>query len=126
MPSTDLYFGELRGWYFTRSLRRGRGGADVVDGEGGGGRGVYVMETLRLDFHIGRVECVTCHVPARKDGEGGVKGKEVGWGRWVEVVGWRREIVGAIWESCCALRVDVLCLWEIPFSSELCLIGSDD
>ena len=27
-----------------------------------GGRGVYLMRTLRLDFHIGRLEWVTCQV----------------------------------------------------------------
>jgi hypothetical protein len=26
-----------------------------------GSRGVYLMRTLRLFFHIGSVECVTCH-----------------------------------------------------------------
>lgn len=63
--------------------------------EGEAGRGVYVMLTFRLDFHIGRVECVTCHVPVRKEGEGAVK--VGGWARWEEVVGGRREmgIVGA-------------------------------
>lgn len=49
------------------------------------------METLRLDFHMGRVEWVTCQVPASQVGEGG--SKEGGWGRWVEVVGGRREMV---------------------------------
>lgn len=27
-----------------------------------GSKGVYWMRTLRLLFHIGSVECVTCHV----------------------------------------------------------------
>ena len=27
-----------------------------------GGRGVYLMRTLRFDFHIGRLEWVTCQV----------------------------------------------------------------
>jgi len=27
-----------------------------------GGRGVYLMRTLRFDFHMGRLECVTCQV----------------------------------------------------------------
>lgn len=45
--------------------------------------------TLRLDFHIGRVECVTCQVPESQVGVGGVKSE--GWGVSV-VVGARREI----------------------------------
>ena len=49
------------------------------------------METLRLDFHMGRVECVTCHVPCSHSREGGVK--EAGWGR-AAVVGGRRMIMG--------------------------------
>ena len=48
------------------------------------------METLRLDFHMGRVECVTCHVPVSQSVVGGVKVE--GWGRAVEVGG-RRAIV---------------------------------
>ena len=28
-----------------------------------GGSRSYVMQTLRLSFHTGRVECVTCHFP---------------------------------------------------------------
>ncbi len=48
---------------------------------------------LRLDFHIGRVECVTCHVPESQVGGGGVK--EGGCGRGV-VVGGRREIEAAM------------------------------
>ncbi len=28
------------------------------------------MRTFLLDFHIGRVECVTCHVPFRKSTDG--------------------------------------------------------
>jgi hypothetical protein len=35
--------------------------------------GVYVMTTLRLDFHIGRVEWVTCQVPERNARGGDVK-----------------------------------------------------
>ena len=49
-----------------------------------------MIETLRLDFHIGRVECVTCHVPDSHSGEGGVKEGGCGW--CGEVVGRRREI----------------------------------
>jgi len=48
---------------------------------------------LRLDFHIGRVECVTCHVPESQVGGGRVK--EGGCGRGV-VVGGRREIEAAM------------------------------
>ena len=50
------------------------------------------MVTLRLDFHMGRVECVTCHVPESQSVVGGVK---AGWGRF-EVVGGRRESDRAI------------------------------
>ena len=50
------------------------------------------MVTLRLDFHMGRVECVTCHVPESQSVDGGVK---AGWGR-LEVVGRRRESDRAI------------------------------
>ena len=32
-----------------------------------------MIVTLRFDFHIGKVECVTCHVPWRKETEGTVK-----------------------------------------------------
>ena len=49
--------------------------------------------TLRLDFHMGRVEWVTCHVPASWVGVGGVK--EGGVGTEV-VVGGRRRMVGAM------------------------------
>ena len=35
------------------------------------------MMTLRLDFHMGSVECVTCHVPCRKSGFGGVQGETI-------------------------------------------------
>ena len=47
------------------------------------------MLTLRFDFHIGRVEWVTCHLPSRKDRGGGSKEEieEVG---EEEVVGDRR------------------------------------
>ena len=41
----------------------------------GDGAGVYVMVTLRLDFHMGSVECVTCHVPCRNLGFGGDQGE---------------------------------------------------
>lgn len=50
------------------------------------------MVTLRLSFHMGRVECVTYHVPKSQSVVGGVK---AGWGRF-EVVGGRREIDRAI------------------------------
>lgn len=51
-----------------------------------------MMVTLRLDFHMGRVECVTCHVPVSQSVVGGVK---AGWAR-LEVVGGRRESERAI------------------------------
>lgn len=38
-----------------------------------GGRGLYVIVTLRFDFHIGRVEWVTCHVPESHAGAVGLK-----------------------------------------------------
>ena len=50
------------------------------------------MVTLRLDFHIGREECVTYHVPFSQSVVGGVK---AGWGR-LEVVGGRSETERAI------------------------------
>lgn len=50
------------------------------------------MVTLRLDFHMGRVECVTCHVPESQSVVGGV---QAGWGRF-EVVGGRKESDWAI------------------------------
>jgi hypothetical protein len=34
------------------------------------GIGVYVMRTFRDFFHMGSVECVTDHVPDRKESEG--------------------------------------------------------
>lgn len=43
---------------------------DIEDDEGG--RDLYVIVTLRFDFHIGRVECVTCHVPESQAGVGGL------------------------------------------------------
>ncbi len=52
------------------------------------------MQTLRLDFHMGRVEWVTCQVPESHAGMGAVK--EEGCGRWVEVVGGRREMLGRL------------------------------
>lgn len=39
------------------------------------GSGVYVMTTLRFDFHMGSVLCVTCHGPERKSVGGAVKGR---------------------------------------------------
>ena len=57
-----------------------------VEGE----RAVYVMLTLRFDFHIGRVECVTCHLPSRKERGGGSKEEVVGEMGYGEVVGDRR------------------------------------
>lgn len=38
-----------------------------------GGNGVYCMRTLRFDFHIGNVECVTCHVSVSHCIDGGWK-----------------------------------------------------
>ena len=38
-----------------------------------GGRGVYLMRTLRFDFHIGRLECVTCQVSVSHSTVGRVK-----------------------------------------------------
>lgn len=35
--------------------------------------GVYVITTFLFDFHMGRLECVTCHGPERKSSVGGVK-----------------------------------------------------
>lgn len=53
------------------------------------------MRTLRLDFHMGSVEWVTCQVPESHWGVGAVK--EGGCESWVEVVGGRRETeVGAM------------------------------
>ena len=51
-----------------------------------------MMVTLRLDFHMGRVEFVTCHVPESQSVVGGV---QAGWGR-SEVVGGRKESDWAI------------------------------
>ena len=51
------------------------------------------MLTLRLDFHIGRVECVTCHLPERKERGGGVKKAEVEEEEDGELVG-RRRVIG--------------------------------
>lgn len=56
------------------------------------GSGVYVMHTLRLDFHMGSVECVTCQVPLRKDKGGAVNVLVVEEGRVDEVVGARSVI----------------------------------
>lgn len=39
--------------------------------------GAYVMVTLRLDFHMGSVECVTCHVPCRNSGFGDGQGETI-------------------------------------------------
>jgi mono/diheme cytochrome c family protein len=33
--------------------------------------GVYVMTTLRFFFHMGSVECVTCHGPLSQESVGG-------------------------------------------------------
>ena len=43
-----------------------------MDGDDGS-RGVYRMRTFRLFFHIGRVECVTCHVSLSQGIDGLVK-----------------------------------------------------
>ena len=51
------------------------------------------MVTLRLDFHMGSVEFVTCHVPESQSVVGGV---QAGWGR-SEVVGGRKESGWTIW-----------------------------
>ena len=48
---------------------------------------MYVISTLRFLRHIGRVECVTCQVPWRKERGGAVKVWGVG---WVEVEGGER------------------------------------
>ncbi len=57
-----------------------------------GGRRLYVIVTLRFDFHIGSVEWVTCHAPESQAGVGGVKAEA--WGVLM-VVGARR----TIWEA---------------------------
>ena len=53
-----------------------------------------MMATLRLVFHMGRVECVTCQVPDSHCGVGGVK--DAGCCCWVllVVVGERRVMGG--------------------------------
>lgn len=59
-----------------------------------GGRAVYVMRTLRALRHIGRVECVTCHVRRRKERGGGVSvGADVAVAASVEDEGSRSGIV---------------------------------
>lgn len=50
------------------------------------------MRTLRLDFHMGSVEWVTCQVPDSHWGVGAVKDGGGCWEWWVDVVGGRREI----------------------------------
>ena len=70
------------------------------------GSGVYVMDTFRAVFHIGREECVTCQVPASQVGVGAVK--EEGGAREVPVGGRRRRggdaeggavmVYGCMWE----------------------------
>lgn len=87
MPSTVFIFADVSVWYWTRS-------SSFVVGDGDGSvSGVYVMETLRLDFHMGRVECVTCQVPESHCGVGAVK-EGCCWGKWVLVVGGRRVMGG--------------------------------
>jgi len=62
-----------------------------------GGRRVYLMRTLRLDFHIGRLECVTCQVSVshstvgRAKADGAVALEKVG-GRMMRLVA----IVGCV------------------------------
>lgn len=51
------------------------------------------MATLRLVFHMGRVECVTCQVPDSHCGVGGVKEGGCCWVLLV-VVGGRRVMGG--------------------------------
>ena len=54
------------------------------------------MATLRLDFHIGRVEWVTCQVPWRKEGGGGSK-VLLGGGVELEVLDGARKRRGGSW-----------------------------
>ena len=56
-------------------------------------RGLYVIVTLRLDFHMGSVECVTYHVPASQADVGDVKLEAC---ERPVVVGGRNEIERAI------------------------------
>lgn len=59
-----------------------------IEGEDGS-RGVYLMVTLRLLFHIGSVECVTCHVSLSHSMVGFLWSGDAG---AVEKVGGRRAI----------------------------------
>ena len=72
------------------SLVADAGCLDTVEGASAAWEsGLYAIVTLRLDFHMGSVECVTCHVPKSQSMDGGVKVGD--WIRW-RVVGGRREI----------------------------------
>ena len=51
---------EVWDWYVTRSSKRSVDSADTEPEDGG--RGVYLICTLRFDFHMGRLEWVTCQV----------------------------------------------------------------
>ena len=75
MPLTILILSERSVWYETTSSSLSVASCDM-DGEVGA-RGSYVIVTLRLDFHIGSVEWVTCHVPESQVGVGGVKSEVV-------------------------------------------------
>lgn len=90
MPLTVFIFAEPRDWYETMSSSLSVVSC-AVDGEVGGSV-LYVIVTLRFDFHIGSVEWVTCHVPESQAGVGGMKSEA--WGRSV-VVGARM----SIWEA---------------------------
>lgn len=70
---------------------------------------LYVIWTLRFFFHIGRVECVTFHVPSSQLSLGGVMGS-CGWVVMPELDGARRvmgdmdreseELHRAMWDVC--------------------------
>ncbi len=87
-----------RAWYFTKSWSLGW---MVMEGElvmelDSGGKGVYVIETLRALRHMGRVEWVTCQVPESHSVVGGVKFVVVVLGGVVEVDGARRVMVDGV------------------------------
>jgi hypothetical protein len=60
IPRRVCTLGPERDWYVTRSSMRSVVSSEIEGLEGG--RGVYWIRTLRLLFHMGSVECVTCHV----------------------------------------------------------------
>ena len=76
MPLMVLSLSVDKGWYVTRSSTWVVDNSEVGDAEEpgvvavAGEIGVYVITTLRLDFHIGRVECVTFQLPLRNDNGG--------------------------------------------------------